>query len=169
MLLVGKILFRNLCDLRTPWNNEIPQEIENKWVKWVNGLNIKIEIPRLISIRETIANIDIHLFSDASMNGVCTVAFAVIYQPNKISQCLITSKSRLAKRNLTIPRLELIAAQMSANLFQNIKNALNNQNVRNFYAWSDSTVVLHWLKDKREYKVFVSYRVAKIREHYVPT
>ena len=98
-----------------------------------------------------------------------------MYQPNKISQGLITSKSRLAKRNLTIPRLELIVAQMSPNLSQNIKNALNNQTVRNFYAWSDSIVVLHWLKDKREYKVFVSNRVAKVREHsylkwnYVPT
>ena len=68
------------------------------------------EIPRSISIRETITNIDIQLFSDASINGVCIVAYAVIYQENKISQGLITSKSRLAKRNLTIPRLELIAA-----------------------------------------------------------
>ena len=64
---------------------------------------------------------------------------------------------------------------MSANLSQIIKNALTNQNVRNFCAWSDSTVVLHWLEDKGEYKVFVSNRVAKIREHsylkrnYVPT
>ena len=141
------------------------EEIENKWVKWVDGLNIKIEIPRSISVRETITNIEIHLFSDASINRLCTVAYAVIYQPNKISQSLIISKSRLAKRNLTIPSLELIAAQMSANLSQNIKIALTNQNVRNFYAWSDSTVVLHWLKDKGEYKVFVSNRVAKIREH----
>ena len=108
VLLIGKILLRNLYDLRMPWDNEIPQEIENKSVKWVNGLNIKIEIPRSISTRET--NIDIHLFSDASMNGVWTVLYAVTYQPNKISQGLITSKSRLAKRNLTIPRLELIAA-----------------------------------------------------------
>ena len=114
VLLMGKILFRNLCDLRIPWDNEILQEIENEWVKWVNGLNIKIGIPRSISIRKTIKNIDIHLFSDVSINGVCTVAYAVIYQPNKISQGLITSKSRLSKRNLTIPRLELIAAQMSA-------------------------------------------------------
>ena len=114
VLLMGKILFRNLCDLRIPWDNEILQEIENEWVKWVNGLNIKIGIPRSISIRKTIKNIDIHLFSDVSINGICTVAYAVIYQPNKISQGLITSKSRLAKRNLTIPRLELIAAQMSA-------------------------------------------------------
>ena len=54
---------------------------------------------------------------------------------------------------------------MSANLSQNIKHALHNQNLRNFYAWSDSTVVLHWLKDKGEYKVFVSHRVARLREY----
>ena len=126
-------------------------------MKWANGLNIKIQISRSVSI--------IHLFSDASINGVCTEAYAVIYQPNKISQGLITSKSRLVKRNLTIPRLELIAAQMPANLSQNMKNAVSNQNVRNFYVWSDSNVVLHWLKDKREHKVFVNNRVAKIREH----
>ena len=54
---------------------------------------------------------------------------------------------------------------MSANLAENIKITLNNQNVRNFYACSDSTVVLHWLKNKGEYKVFVSNRVAKIKEH----
>ena len=95
--------------------------IGNKWVKWIDGLNIKIEISRSISIRGTITNIDIHLFSDASINGGRTVAYAVIYQPNKISQGLITTKRRLAKRNLTIPRLELIAAQMSVNLSQNIK------------------------------------------------
>ena len=99
------------------------------------------EHQRSISIREPIANIDIQPFSDASINGVCSVAYAVIYQPNKISQGLITSKSRLAKRNLTISRLELTVAKMSANLSQNIKNTINNQNVRNFYAWSDSTVV----------------------------
>ena len=90
-------------------------------MKWINSLNIKIEILSSISIRETITNIDIHLFSDASINGVYTVVYEVIYQPNKISQGLITSKTRLAKRNLTIPRLELIASQMSANVSQNIK------------------------------------------------
>ena len=88
-------------------------------------------------------NMDIHLISDASSNGVCFTAYAVRYQPNKIRQGLITSKYILVKRNLTIPRLELIATQPSVNLAQYIINALNNQNVRIFYAWSDSTVVQH--------------------------
>ena len=51
---------------------------------------------------------------------------------------------------------------------------VNNQNVRNFYAWPDSTVVLHWLNNKREYKVFVGNPVVKIKKNcylkwnYVP-
>ena len=89
--------------------NEIFQEIENRWVKWVKSLNIKIEIPRLISIRETMANIDINLFSYTSINGVCTVVYAIIYQPNIINQDLITSKSRLAEWNITLQRNVLIA------------------------------------------------------------
>lgn len=44
------------------------------------------------------------------------------------------------KWNLTMPHLQLIATQMSANPAQNIKNALNSKKVRNCYAWSDSTV-----------------------------
>ena len=87
---------------------------------------------------------------------VWIVAYAVIYQPNKVSPGLIASKSRLVKLNLTIPCLGLIATQMSAYLSQNIKKTLNNQNLRNLYAWSDITVILHCLKDKGEYKVFMS-------------
>ena len=56
-------------------------------------------------------NIDINFFSDASIKGVCTVAYAITYQPNKISQAFITSKTRLVKKNLTIPYLELITAK----------------------------------------------------------
>ena len=86
---------------------------------------------RSISIRKTMRNIAIHLFSDANVNGVYIVAYAVIYRSSNVSQVLIVSKSKLAKRNLTIPRLELIAAQMSANPSQNIKKSLNNQSVTN--------------------------------------
>ena len=111
-------------------------------MKWVKDLNIKIEFPRSISIRETVTNIAIHPFSDASINGVCIEAYAIIYQPNNIMQGLLTSTSSLAKRNRTIPRLKFIATQVSANLAQNIKNALNTLNVRSFYAYSDNTVVL---------------------------
>ena len=106
---------------------------------------------------------DIHLFSDASLDGVHTVAYAIVYQPNKVSQSLITSKCRLAKKNISIPRLELIAAHMSSILTGNLKCSVSKFNIKEVYAWSDSTVTLHWLKDNGEYKVFVFNRVAKIK------
>ena len=86
---------------------------------------------RSISIRKTMRNIAIHRFSDANVNGVYIVAYAVMYRSSNISQVLIASKSKLAKRNLKIPRLELIVVQMSACLAQNIKKSLNNQSLRN--------------------------------------
>ena len=176
VLLTGKIIYRKLCDLKIPWDAEIPKELQKEWIKWKQTLNSKIEIPRCIAqIRDHLSYIDIHLFNDSSILGVCVVAYAVIHQKENVNQGIITSKARLAKKNLSIPRLELVSAHMSANLAQNIKTSLSKLNLRKFYCWTDSTVVLHWLKDNGEYKIFVSNRVAKIREKnyiewkYTPT
>ena len=104
-----------------------------------------------------------HLFSDASLTGVSTVAYAVVNQQNIFSQNLITWKSRLARKKLSRPRLELVVAHMLANLAENAKTCLSKLSVKNIYAWSDSTTVLHWLKDNGEYKTFVSNWVSKIK------
>ena len=64
---------------------------------------------------------------------------------------------------------------MATNLAANIKVALPIQNIRSVTCWTDSTVVLQWLKDKGRYKVFVTNRVSKILKRefiawkYVPT
>ena len=81
----------------------------------------------------------------------------------------------LSKRDLTIPRLELVAAHMAANLLENARTALNNYPVKNCYAWTDSTVALRWIRLDGNYKQFVSNRVSKIKSKkaiswkYVPT
>ena len=53
-------------------------------------------------------------------------------------QGLIASKLRLPKKQLTIPRLELVVAQMVANLEDNIRNSLLNDHIREVYGLSDS-------------------------------
>ena len=50
---------------------------------------------------------------------------------------------------------------MSSNLARNLKCSLSKFNIREVYAWSDSTVTF---KDERKYKVFVCNQVAKIKE-----
>ena len=76
---------------------------------------------------------------------------------------------------MAVPRLELAAAHMATNLMENTRSALKKYPVNRCYAWTDSTVVLCWLKTKRGYKQFVTNRVLKINEknyiewRYVPT
>ena len=53
---------------------------------------------------------------------------------------------------------------MSSNLVGNLKCSLSKFNIDEVYAWSDSTVTLHGLKNNGEYKVFVCNQIAKIKE-----
>ena len=64
-------------------------------------------------------------------------------------QGLLAAKARLAKKGLTMPRLELISAHMAANLVDNVRSALEGYVVRSVYEWTDSTVVLHWIAGQR--------------------
>ena len=80
-----------------------------------------------------------------------------------MSRGLLAAKSRLAKKGLTIPRLELVSAHMAANLAENVKNALEGQPVRSVHGWLDSTVALHSIRGEGSaYKQFVANRVNKI-------
>ena len=107
--------------------------------------------------------------------GTCAVAYAVVFQPNGTQQNIIASKSRLAKQKLSIPKLELVATHMAANLADNMKTALANLNIRNVFGWTDSTVVLQWLEKNWNYNQFLNNRVGKIKEkdyitwRHVPT
>ena len=99
------------------------------------------------------------IFGDSNITGKWAVAYAVVFQPNGTQQNFIASKSHLAKQKLSIPRLELEAAHMAANLADNIKTAITNLNIRNVFGWSDSIVVLQWLQKNGNYIQFVNSKV----------
>ena len=102
------------------------------------------------------------MFGDVSLLGTCALAYAVMQQPSAIREGLITSKSRLSKKQKTIPRLELVAAQMAANLAEKIRTSPPNHYIRDVHGWSDNTVVLQWLQSNGSYKEFVHKRVSYI-------
>ena len=62
-----------------------------------------------------------------------------------------------------MPRMELLAALISARLLNTVRQALENQvSFESIHCWSDSTTVLYWLKDDRSYKQFVLNRTRAI-------
>ena len=68
----------------------------------------------LATYREPVDAVVLHAFGDASGRRVATAVYAVVSQTSGVPQGLIAAKSRLAKRGLTIPRLELVAGHTTS-------------------------------------------------------
>ena len=163
VILKGKLIFRELCELKIGWDKEVPPELRTRWIKWKSKLPDIVTVPRSITLhREPIMTIDIHCFGDASKEGCCAAVYVVVHQESGSNQGLLVSNARLSKRNLTIPRLELVAAHMVANSLENVREALSRYQVTKVVGWSDSTTALHWIRGRGKYKQFVSNRVKKI-------
>ena len=165
--LLGKIVYRESCELKLPWDQEIPTQLVKKWNKWLKPSTYKSTIPRSIPLPDANLNhTDIQVFGDSSIMRKCAVAYAVCLssKSNGAQQNIIVSRSRLAKQKLSVPRLKLVATHMAANLVDNIKTALANLNIRNVFGWTDSTVVLQWLEKNWNYNQFLNNRVGKIKE-----
>ena len=104
--------------------------------------SLKNEIPRSVVLnKESITTVDLNVFVDASIVASCAVFYAVVHQPSVTNQGLVHSKSRISKKNLIIPRLELVSAHMASNLIENVKAALNRSNIRSVTGWTDSKTV----------------------------
>ena len=105
------------------------------------------------------------MLADASNLACSAVTIAVIEQSSGTVKGLLTSKSRISKKNTSIPRLELVAAHMAANMAKNIHNALHRLPIKSMVIWVDSMVVLYWLTNPaKQWKAFVANRVKKIIE-----
>ena len=72
--LLGKIVYRESCELKLPWDEEIPTQLVKKWNKLLISLPFKITIPRLVPLPDANINLaDIHVFGDSSIMGTCAV------------------------------------------------------------------------------------------------
>ena len=142
-----------------------------------------IDTPRFILDKNEPSKnpLQLHCFCDAST----TAYAAVVYIRQPVSQGhfqsqLLVAKTRVAPiKTLCVPRLELCAALLGAQLVQSIRIALDDERFPNLkvFAWTDSTITLAWLKNHPSlWKTFVANRVAKIQKsvpaenwNHVPT
>ena len=174
VLLKAKTLYRQACEDNLPWDKQLPESLAKQWIKWQRQLPESISVPRCVSMK-AVKDIKLHGFGDASKDGCCVTIYVVASDGVETTQGLLTSKVRVAKKNLTIPRLELISGHMVANMLDNTRNILKRYPVTSCHGWLDSTVALYWIQDLNQYKQFVANRVRKIREkkdiswRHVPT
>ena len=159
----GKRIYREACDEKVGWNSEVSTNTSNDWTKWRHQLR-SVKIPTSLSreIRKVKA-MHLHLFADGSFTACSAVTIALIEHSTGVVKELLTSKSRIAKRNTFIARLELVSGQMGANMAKNLVAALRRWPIASITVWMDSLVVLFWIiSPERSWKVFVSSRTRKI-------
>jgi hypothetical protein len=100
----------------------------------------------------------------------------IITPAGDVACALLHSKARVAPKIVSIPRLELTAAVVSAEVSLKLKEDLNLK-ISSEYFWTDSQVVLGYLRNEsRKFHTFVANRVQSIldktdssRWFYIPT
>ena len=163
-VLVVKRIYGEACDQCIPWDAVLPENLDKQWDNFKKSLPDEVKIPcSLAPAKEPFRGIDLHVFGDTSGTGTAAAVYAVVHQDSSTNQGLVTAKARLAKKGLTIPRLELVSIHVAANLINNVRNALEGCGVRSVYGWTDSVVALYWMAGKGNYKQFVANRVKPIK------
>lgn len=169
-ILQGKCILQELCRRGTEWDNELPDDLRPQWVDWKNDL-LKLKevlIPRCYHPHtfSDIVRTELHHFSDASNVGYGACSYLRFKNDKSEVHCsLVMAKARVSPTKvISIPRLELSAAVISARMSVMLKNELEMKIDQEFF-WTDSQVVLAYINNEaRRFHVFVANRVQLIRD-----
>ena len=173
VVLQSKILLQKLCEEKIGWDTEIKDSLKNEFIKWLSD----IPLLKHVEVRRPIGdgNLSLHAFGDASGSAYATVIFARVENEDGVTVTLLSARSRIAPKQATIPRLELMAAAITARLASTTASSLTRPILKTVF-WLDSTTALAWIKRDMQWGTFVWNRVREIRSlskkddwRYVPT
>ena len=92
----------------------------------------------------------LHAFGDASEVAYPSAVYlGVVHEDGKVSTSLVMSKTRVAPvRKTTLPRLELMAAVITARLCSYVKGAIDCA-ISRIFCWTDNSSTLHLGSEER--------------------
>lgn len=163
--ILAKIMIQKLWYLKLDWDEHVPIELQgscNQFRENLTHLNT-LRIPRQVC-NGLPCTIQLHGFSDASQSAYSACIYVrSVDESGAIDTQLACAKSKVAPLKLqTIPRLELCGALLLCKLRRQVLDSLSVN--PDCYYWSDSKVVLAWLKlQPCNLQTFVSHRVSEIQ------
>ncbi|XP_077974753.1 uncharacterized protein LOC144430616 [Styela clava] len=166
-ILPAKRILQDLCIEGYSWNDPITGLLKDRWEKWIDKLHASngLAIPRCYKPQEFKSNnIQLHCFCDASTSGYGASAYLRLTGDKGEVHCsFVRGVARVTpKQPLTIPRLELIAAVVAAELANSILQELDHT-VDSVIYWSDSMSVIQMINNRSErFKTFVANRINTI-------
>ncbi|KRZ47718.1 hypothetical protein T02_7518, partial [Trichinella nativa] len=166
----AKILFQRLWQQGVDWDEKLPDNVHQEWKKWKLELmdipEIRIRRCLIPFMRKEIRRLELHAFGDASKLAYGAAVYLVaIDKDGKRTVNLVLAKAKVAPlKQVTLPRLELMAAFTAAKLIAFVKNNIGIR-VDELNCWSDSEITLCWIKNStQKLKPFIQNRVEVIRQ-----
>ncbi len=160
----ARFLFSKIARQVQEWDR--PLRGMEEWEKWMGELRDlpQLEFPRACKAEVPEAAF-LHVFADASAKGYAAAAYLVVKNGGKRSSRLVLAKAKVApKKELSIPRMELLAAELAVKVRKKVATALK-QTLDGVVLWSDSKTVLFWIMNERNrLQQFVHNKVTKIRQ-----
>ncbi len=165
--ITAKLMFNEVCLLKLHWDQEVPNDIQKKWEAWQTSLRKALSITVSRCIFKSHGNhFKIHGFADASKVAVCASIYVVTYQDlTPVDHNLFVAKSRVAPKEMSIPRLELVAAHTLAKLQNNVSKALAAPPITAYHKWIVWQFCVGWqtvgngqLSCEIEWRKLVSWR-----------
>ena len=146
-----KILLQHVWKEKCGWDDPVPQPILAVWQRWRSELPVLQEryIQRSYFPNDfDVASMELHGFCDASEAAYAGVVYlrATDSHSSSIHTTLVMAKTKVAPiKRLSVPRLELCGALLITNLLIHCGKTLGIP-LESTYVWTDSTVVLCWLR-----------------------
>jgi hypothetical protein len=165
-VIVYNIFLQKLWQDKLQWDELLPTHVQQEWNQLLQTIPTlsQLKINRKV-ICSNATNIQLHGFCDSSERAYRACLYICSTDNNNKTSSELCSTSKFAPlKQLTIPRLELCAATLSAKLYKEAIHALNTM-VHESYLWTDSSIVLTWIQGpSNKWKTFVGNRVAFIQE-----
>lgn len=153
LLLNGKKILQELCRGQVDWDDEVPEDIKARWMKWRSELRALQEllVPRCYKPADfgRVARVELHHFSDASTQGYGQCSYLRLKNEKGQFHCsFVMGKARVAPlKPVTVPRLELTAALVSVKTSAQLQQELEYEDVKEVF-WTDSKVVLGYIANE---------------------
>ena len=170
IIVSGRMIFQKTTKLKLGWDDAVPSVLAGEWEAWSQSLSdiSDIRFPRCIIPPDFVQGAtQLHFFCDASTAAYGAVCYVrTVNTSGRIYVGLLSSRVRLAPvKPMTIPRLELCAAVLAANMHAVIQKELDLSLLPSVF-WADSAVVLAYIRNPSlRTKVFVANRVSYIHRN----
>ena len=171
IIFLAKCFIQQLWLAGLEWDEPVKEPLNSQWLKFTSELPLveRIQIPRSLYYADH--TYKLFGFSDASERGYGCSIYLNISSHEFSKNYLLRTKSKVAPlKRVTIPRLELCASLLLCKLMRSISVDSLPVVISNIYYFTDSKVVLAWLKcSPHLLSTYVANRITQILEITQPT